>query len=93
MGYRKITAFAGIAACATVLISACGSSGGGSSSSSSGGAAATSSSPVNVLAIVDTTGPTKAFGSQQLAGIQAAAKYYNDHGGMAGRQGHGHCGQ
>jgi branched-chain amino acid transport system substrate-binding protein len=85
VGYRKLATFAGIAACATVVLSACGSSGGGSSSSS-GGTAATSSSPVNVLAIVDTTGPTKAFGSQQLAGIQAAAKYYNDHGGIAGRK-------
>jgi ABC-type branched-subunit amino acid transport system substrate-binding protein len=38
------------------------------------------------LAIVDTTGPTKAFGSQELAGIKAAAKYYNFKGGIDGHK-------
>jgi branched-chain amino acid transport system substrate-binding protein len=47
--------------------------------------AGSTSAPINVLAIVDTTGPTKAFGSQELAGIQGAAEYYNNHGGVNGR--------
>jgi len=84
VSYRKRTTVAGIAACATVLISACGSSGSGSGTS--GSSTATSASSVNVLAILDTTGPTKAFGTQQLAGIEGAAKYFNTHGGVDGRK-------
>jgi ABC-type branched-subunit amino acid transport system substrate-binding protein len=39
-----------------------------------------------VLAIVDLSGPTKAFGQQELIGIRAAAAYYNAHGGMDGHK-------
>jgi branched-chain amino acid transport system substrate-binding protein len=75
-----------------VLVAACG----GSSSSSSGSGATASGStassvkgkPVNVLVITDTSGPTKPFGTQELLGLQAAARYYNAHGGILGGQVH-----
>lgn len=87
-----------MAAALAASIAGCGSSSSSSSSSSgASNAAATSSSspaasssgsksPVTILAVADTTGPTKAFGSQELIGIQAAAAYYNAHGGIAGHK-------
>ena len=86
------------AACAAavgiaVLAAACGStssSSGGSGSSSASGttASAAKGKPVNVLVITDTSGPTKPFGTQELLGLQAAARYYNAHGGILGGQVH-----
>jgi branched-chain amino acid transport system substrate-binding protein len=74
------------------LIAGCGSSGSSSSSTSSASgssgttAAATASvgKPISVLWIGDTTGPTKALGSVQLAGLKAAAQYFNANGGVDG---------
>jgi len=65
----------------SLLITACSSS-----SSSSGTSASNSSShgTVNVLAVVDTSGPNKTIGTGQLAGIQAGAAYLNAHGGILG---------
>ena len=60
-----------------ILLAACGSASGASS-----GTAKT----VNVLAIVDTSGPNKPYGSQELLGVEAAARYYNAHGGILGKQ-------
>jgi ABC-type branched-subunit amino acid transport system substrate-binding protein len=45
-----------------------------------------SSGSVNILAIVDTSGPNKAPGSQELLGVQAAAAYYNSKGGILGKK-------
>jgi branched-chain amino acid transport system substrate-binding protein len=69
----------GSSASSTAASASSGSSGSTSASSSSSGG-----SPVTILAIVDTTGPIKAFGAQELAGIQAAAAYYNANGGIDG---------
>jgi Periplasmic binding protein len=75
----------GIACAATAALSACSSamasSSGGTAESVSGGQHTTS-----VLAILDTSGADKQYGSQELLGIQSAAKYYNAHGGFDGEQ-------
>lgn len=86
------------AACAAavgiaILAAACGSTssssaGSGSSSSPSTTASAAKGKPVNVLVVTDTSGPTKPFGTQELLGLQAAAAYYNAHGGILGGQVH-----
>jgi len=62
-------------------MTACGSSGGSSSPASS----ASTNEPVSVLVITDISGADKSFGTQQALGIQAAAEYYNAHGGILGR--------
>jgi branched-chain amino acid transport system substrate-binding protein len=79
---RPFIALAALAA-VSLLATACGSS-----SSSSGSSASTSSGhgTVNVLAVVDTSGPNKTIGTGQLAGIQAGAAYLNAHGGILGHQ-------
>jgi branched-chain amino acid transport system substrate-binding protein len=64
---------------ATCALVACG---GSSSSSPSSGS---SGSPYRALAIVDTSGPTKAIGTQNILGLKAAAAYWNAHGGIGGR--------
>lgn len=85
-------AASGLAASFLVLsVGACssaGSSSGDASSSSTGsaGVAASSSSPINILVMADTTGPTKAYGSQELAGLMAAVNYYNGKGGIDGHK-------
>lgn len=87
-----------VAACVTVaLTAACGSSSdsstssSASTSSSSASAAATTAasaasnnSPITVLTISDTTGPAKSFEAPTYVGIEAAAAYYNAHGGIMG---------
>jgi ABC-type branched-subunit amino acid transport system substrate-binding protein len=84
-----------IAAAALALaVAACGSSSssssssGSSSGSSSSGSSSSSSSkkPFTVLAVIDSTGDNKLLGAQDLLGIKAAAAYWNDHGGIAGRK-------
>ena len=41
--------------------------------------------PVKVLVVTDESGVDKNFGIEYLAGIKAAAAYYNAHGGVLGR--------
>jgi branched-chain amino acid transport system substrate-binding protein len=65
----------------STALAACGSGG-----SSSAAPSASPSKPVSVLVITDLSGADKAFGTQQALGIQAAAAYYNAHGGILGRQ-------
>jgi branched-chain amino acid transport system substrate-binding protein len=85
-------AASGLAASILVLsVGACSSSGSSSdtSSSSTGGTGASSSSAsstINILVMADTTGPTKAYGSQELAGLMAAVNYYNNKGGIDGHK-------
>ena len=95
MGKRtgRLAAAVVVVVMAAVLVacgssSSSGSSGGGSTSASSGhsGSSSASGAPIKILAVVDTTGPTKAFGAQELAGIQAAAGYYNSKGGIDGHK-------
>jgi len=79
-----------VAACATVLaavaaLSACGS-GSGSSSSGSGAAAASGGGTINILDITATSGPTAIYGTQETDGLEAAAAYYNAHGGILGKK-------
>jgi ABC-type branched-subunit amino acid transport system substrate-binding protein len=100
-GSRPTLAVAGIAAACALAVTACGSSNSSSSDSSSSSSSGSSSStpasgsssgkldtskPYRVLALVDTTGPTKALGGQDLLGIQAAAAYWNANGGIDGRK-------
>jgi branched-chain amino acid transport system substrate-binding protein len=81
-----------LAACAATLtvaafLSACGSGGGGSSSKSASGAAVTSGgTSINILDITATSGPTAIYGTQETDGLEAAAAYYNAHGGILGRK-------
>jgi branched-chain amino acid transport system substrate-binding protein len=58
------------------------------SSSGSGGASTTSSTkaPFTILAIVASSGGLAAVTQSELAGMQAAAKYVNAHGGFNGHQ-------
>jgi branched-chain amino acid transport system substrate-binding protein len=63
-----------------LAVTACGSN----SVASSGGSGAKSS--FIYLVEVDQTGPTKAYGDAQLAGIEAATKTINSSGGILGHQ-------
>ena len=92
---RKLFALAAFAAL-SIFVAACGgssssTSSGASSPSSATNAAATSSSSstkgaINVLAVVDTSGPDKVVGVPQLEGLQAGAAYFNAHGGILGHK-------
>ena len=86
MSKRPAAIAIGIAVVA--LLAACSSSGNTTSGSSAqaGNSNASSQGPINVLAILDISGPDKAVGSQELLGLQAAAAYYNAHGGILGRK-------
>jgi branched-chain amino acid transport system substrate-binding protein len=85
---RMRTALAGAATLAVaVTLSAC-SSGGSSSSSGSASAAAAASGggTINILDITATSGPTAIYGTQETDGLEAAAAYYNAHGGILGKK-------
>jgi hypothetical protein len=49
-------------------------------------AGSSTDAPITILWIGDTTGPVKAYGEAQLAGVKGAADYFNEHGGIAGRR-------
>jgi len=49
-------------------------------------AGSSTEAPITILWIGDTTGPVKAYGDVQLAGVLGAADYFNEHGGIAGRR-------
>jgi branched-chain amino acid transport system substrate-binding protein len=77
-----------VAACAAVLaaaaaLSACGSSG---SKSDTGAAVAAGGSTINILDITATSGATAIYGTQETDGLEAAAAYYNAHGGILGKK-------
>jgi branched-chain amino acid transport system substrate-binding protein len=79
------------AACAATLavavsLSACSSSSSSSSTSASTAAQASSGKSINILDITATSGPTAIFGTQETDGLEAAAAYYNAHGGILGRK-------
>ncbi len=42
--------------------------------------------PITILWIGDTTGPAKAYGAVQLAGVKGAADYFNERGGIDGHR-------
>jgi ABC-type branched-subunit amino acid transport system substrate-binding protein len=42
--------------------------------------------PITILWVGDTTGPAKVYGDAQLAGVQGAADYFNDRGGIGGHR-------
>ena len=77
-----------VTACAlAIAVGGCGSSSSKGSSSSSGGgtsAKTASKAPITVLSIGDTSGPTKIIGQTHYEGLEAAAAYYNSHGGIGG---------
>lgn len=64
----------------SLMVAGCGSGSGGA------GVGASADAPIKILAIVDTSGAGKAFGSQQVAGLQAAAAYFNGRGGISGHK-------
>ena len=75
--------------CAAIVVAGCGSSSKSSSSSASGSggtASATSGSPFRVFFDADTTGPLKAYGSQDLAGLKSVIAYLNAKGGIDGHK-------
>jgi hypothetical protein len=89
---RRPAALAALAVMMTIAISACGSSSKSSSTSSSSSTpssnssstAMASKSPFTLLMVIDTSGPTKVYGTVDLASMQAAVKYWNGHGGILG---------
>jgi ABC-type branched-subunit amino acid transport system substrate-binding protein len=85
---RRTASVLAVAACGlAALLSACGSSssssGAGSAASASGGSSA-AHSPIQVLWLGDTTGPEKAIGLVQQAGLKGAIAYFNARGGADG---------
>jgi branched-chain amino acid transport system substrate-binding protein len=91
MGTRKFMA-GGAALVVAAALAACGSSNSSSSgavaSASSGGSSSSSKGAINVLDITATSGATAIFGQQETLGMEAAAAYYNAHGGILGRKIH-----
>lgn len=85
---RTPAALAALAVMTALAISACGSSSSSSSSTSSSSkpssTATASKSPFTLLMVIDTSGPTKVYGTVDLASMQAAVKYWNGHGGILG---------
>jgi branched-chain amino acid transport system substrate-binding protein len=79
-----------VGACAIgAVIAGCGSSSNSSSStsaSSAGSSGASSTAPITILSIGDTTAATKIIGTTHLAGLEAAAAYYNAQGGIDGHK-------
>ena len=73
-----VTALA-IAIATSVTACASGGSASTSAASASGGA-------INVLDVTATSGATAIYGVQETLGLQAAAAYYNAHGGILGRK-------
>lgn len=72
--------------CALALgVAACGSDG-SSASGSEDSSAASSDKPFRVLMVVDTTGPAKTYGQQDVVAMKAAVDYWNEQGGIAGRK-------
>jgi branched-chain amino acid transport system substrate-binding protein len=82
MNKRRLTGGAAALAIAIATsVTACASSG-----STSAAAGSTSGGAINVLDITATSGATAIYGSQETLGLQAAAAYYNAHGGILGRK-------
>src|ERR1700744_4608777 len=69
-----------------LAVSACGSSSSssGNSSAVSGSKSAQAGSAFTVLQVIDTSGPTKAYGVVDEAAMKASATYWNQHGGIHG---------
>jgi len=65
-----------------VVVAGCGSS----SSEGGTGESVSKGEPIEILSINDTTGPLKEYGSQHLDGLQAAADYFNNKGGIDGHE-------
>jgi Periplasmic binding protein len=73
-----------IAALVSALaVSACGSSS-SNSSAAAGGESSQTGSAFTVLQVIDTSGPTKAYGVVDEAAMKASATYWNQHGGILG---------
>jgi branched-chain amino acid transport system substrate-binding protein len=81
-----LAAITALAGCGSSSSSSSGSAGSTSTAGKSVSVAASGGAPITVLAIGDTTGPTKLYGQTHLAGLKAAAAYYNAHGGIAGHR-------
>ena len=73
----RVTAL--MACAAAVMVSACGSAADGAPTTSG-------KAPITILWIGDTTGPLKAYGDVQLAGVKGAADYFNRRGGIEGHR-------
>lgn len=83
---RSVLAIAAAVVLAMVVLAGCGSSkssssAAASSSGSSSGSQASTGGTFKILFIGDLTGATKFLGTQDLTGLQAAAAYWNQHGG------------
>lgn len=59
---------------------------GSSSPGATGSASASASAPIEILWVGDTTGPLKAYGAVQLAGVKGAADLFNRRGGIEGHR-------
>lgn len=84
---RKRRLSGGVAALAVAVaasVTACAS--GGGSTAAAGASTGASNNEINVLDITATSGATAIYGVQETLGLQAAAAYYNAHGGILGRK-------
>jgi len=85
MRKRKIIACAATLAIAA-SVAACGSSSNSNGASEAAATGSSSDKSINILDITATSGATAIFGQQETLGLQAAAAYYNAHGGILGRK-------
>jgi branched-chain amino acid transport system substrate-binding protein len=84
---RKRRLSGGVAALAVVAVaSATACSSGGSSTTAASASSGASSNVINVLDVTATSGATAIYGVQETLGLQAAAAYYNAHGGILGKK-------
>jgi branched-chain amino acid transport system substrate-binding protein len=77
---------AGCGSSASSSSSHASSSGAQSAASSGSGSGAATGKPFRLLFVGDLSGPTEAYGKQELQGFRAATAYWNAHGGIGGRK-------
>jgi branched-chain amino acid transport system substrate-binding protein len=81
----RTLAAGGAALAVAASLSACASSS-SKSGTDAAVAAGGSSSTINILDITATSGATAIYGTQETDGLEAAAAYYNAHGGILGKK-------
>jgi ABC-type branched-subunit amino acid transport system substrate-binding protein len=81
---RAGSALAVCAIAAMTALSACSSSGQSTNTSGGSPSGTGASKQINILAILDTSGPLKEYGTQELASMRAGISYFDAHGGVDG---------
>lgn len=84
MKKRRLLGAAALAVAGATSVTACAS--GGTSTASVAASNGASNDVINVLDVTATSGATAIYGVQETLGLQAAAAYYNAHGGILGKK-------